>query len=232
MLRLKRRADDLEELIDQRGISHDDLERSLTDLEIANRWMGGRMTLLRHLLPKIEKVNSVLDVGCGPADMLRAIADESRRRDLKISLTGVDINPEVLVSARSRCKGYAEMSFIEASAASLPFADESFDVVISSLLLHHLSQAEAVKALSEMARVARTRVIIADLVRSPVAFTSVLLVGKLVFGKLSRYDGPVSIRRAYKPKELVEMARRAGLLNGRVYAGPVRMVLVYDKEGF
>jgi SAM-dependent methyltransferase len=229
MLSLRKRAQ-LEELLDRSDNPQSDLERSLSDLETANSRLGGRRALLRHALPLLDEASSVLDIGCGSADILRAISVESKRKGRMIKLSGVDAGPAALAIARSRSEAFPEIELVQSCATSLPFDDGSFDIVLSSLLLHHLEPESVVQALREAARVSRRRVVITDLIRSGLAFITVLLVGKLVFGRLSRYDGPVSVRRAYTPNELLGLAQEAGLTGCRVYTGPIRMALVYDKD--
>jgi ubiquinone/menaquinone biosynthesis C-methylase UbiE len=229
MLGLTKRAS-ITELLDQPDIPRRELERSLYDLEVANRWLGGRRAMLRHVLPLVGETFDVLDVGCGSADTLRALSEHASRNGCRIGLTGVDTSASILEIARSRNLGSSEMDLIQAGATSLPFDDSSFDIVVSSLVLHHLAPNDVVAALQEARRVTRSRIVVTDLVRSHMAFASALIVGTFVFGKLSRYDAPASVRRAYTPVELLSLANEAGLKDCRIFKGPVRMALVYDKE--
>jgi SAM-dependent methyltransferase len=216
-----------DELIDQADIPFGDLDRSLADLEWSNRWLGGRSALFSHLVPVVEQCDSFLDVGCGSGDMLRAVAE--RRAGLR--LVGLDLNPAVVDIARLRGGGRSDIDYVLGRAMALPFADNSFDVVFSSTFIHHLTEIELVESLREAARVARRRVVMADLVRSCLGWLGVWLVGRVAYGKLSRYDGPVSFRRAYLPDELAEFAGLAGLSGARIQRHRFyRMVLVYDKE--
>ncbi len=85
---------------------------------------------------------SVLEIGCGTGLILGRLAPVSARA------VGVDLSPRMLARARSR-----GLEVQVANAVSLPFADESFDVVVSFKVLPHVEQIEA--ALREAARVAR-----------------------------------------------------------------------------
>lgn len=216
----------IEELIDRRGIRRDELERSLLDLEFTNRWMGGRSSLAPHILPHLSDVGSVLDVGSGSGDMLRWVADEAGLSGYSLQLMGLDVHPEVLEIARRRCGKYPEISFVQGSAVALPFNDGAFDMVISSTFLHHLEPLEAVKALSEAARVARKWVVVSDLVRSRWAAAGTWVLGRFIFGRLSQYDGPASFLRAYSPTEMRQFAEKAGIGEFRLSAGPVHMALI------
>lgn len=230
MLVSRYRQDD-DELLDRPDIPIEEMERSLSDLEWTNRWLGGRRAVFSHIIPLIGRSSAFLDIGCGSADMLRGLADEGRKIGKKLHLVGVDLSPIVLSIAKSRCSDYPEISLVRSNATALPFATGSFDVVFSSTFLHHLGPEEAVSALREAARVARRRVVFSDLIRSNVGWIGVSIIGKFVFGRLSRYDGRVSFRRAYRPSELAHIAVQAGFKNYKIHVyGCYRMALVYDKE--
>jgi len=79
-------------------------------------------------------------------------------------------------------------------------------------LLHHFSPDQAVVVIREMARVARIGVIVDDLLRSRVGYVGARLLGALLTSnRLTRHDGPLSVRRAYRRPELAALLRRAGI---------------------
>ena len=91
--------------------------------------------------------------------------------------------------------------------------DSSFDVVHSSMVLHHLEPAAAVGLLAEMRRVARRAVIVNDLDRGRHWWLLArLLVALTTRNAYTRHDAPLSVRRAYRAAEVREMAARAGLV--------------------
>jgi ubiquinone/menaquinone biosynthesis C-methylase UbiE len=112
----------------------------------------------------------VLDVACGPGILTAALAPHARE------VVAFDITPEMLNRARQRCAaaGLANVSFREGSAADLPFADASFDTVVTRLSLHHFPQPG--RAIAEMARVLRPGglLVVADVVSSEDAEQSAL----------------------------------------------------------
>jgi SAM-dependent methyltransferase len=93
----------------------------------------------------------LLDVGCGPGRLAILLA----RRDLHV--TGVDLDPAMIERATANAAGIPDAgrrpSFTVADVASVPLADESQDVVVTTLSMHHWSDPRA--GLAEIARVLR-----------------------------------------------------------------------------
>jgi len=159
-----------------------------------------------------------LDVAAGGCDVGEALA--SRRKCRVVSL---DMNPRGLKMARQTAP-------VAGDALQLPFADRTFDAVICSLFFHHLTTAECVSVLREMWRVARRIVIVNDLHRNRVAHASIRVLSALFSrSTMFRNDSAASVRRAFRPAELVDVAKTAGV-PARVYRSfPYRLVLVATK---
>ena len=90
----------------------------------------------------------VLDIACGTGIVTRLAAEQVGPRG---TVAGLDINPGMLAVARSVSASGAAIAWHEASAESLPLADDSFDVVVSSLGLQFVP--DKALALREMRRV-------------------------------------------------------------------------------
>ena len=107
---------------------------------------------------------AVLDVGTGPGVLLVELG--KRRADLRLS--GVDLSPDMIASARRNLRPLGERAVAEVGdVTSLPFTDDSFDLIVSSLSLHHWDDPAA--AVPELARVLRPggRVLIYDFPFAP-----------------------------------------------------------------
>jgi ubiquinone/menaquinone biosynthesis C-methylase UbiE len=89
----------------------------------------------------------VLDVGCGTGALLRRLA---ARLPGEADLAGVDPAPQMLAEARKRLDG---VRLEQAAAEHLPFADASFDLVVSAMSFDHWADQEL--GLAECARVLR-----------------------------------------------------------------------------
>ena len=96
---------------------------------------------IHRLVRSLPETESYLDVGCGPASWLWKCG---------VHPVGVDISPDY-VEAYRKAGGEARVG----SATNLPFPDGSFGGVWSIGILHHLTDEEASKAVSEMTRVCR-----------------------------------------------------------------------------
>jgi ubiquinone/menaquinone biosynthesis C-methylase UbiE len=94
----------------------------------------------------------VLDVGCGTGNLLRATG----KRHPDVELVGVDPDLKMLARAESKTRrAGVEVRLDRGFAQELAFPDDSFDVVFSSLMLHHLDRASKDEMLAEVRRVLR-----------------------------------------------------------------------------
>lgn len=203
------------EMLDQSGHDPALLAGNLADLRRVNRWFGGvRLTIagLDVLTPDLRHGDSlrVIDVATGGADIPVAVAKWARRRGLRTHILATDRSAEILRLAE--CPGADRVDFAIADACHLPFADDSFDVAICSLVLHHLSPEEAVSMLQEMRRVARRGIVMNDLVRNWPGYAGAWLFSRaLTNNRLTRHDAPLSARRAYTRREMAALLSSAGL---------------------
>jgi ubiquinone/menaquinone biosynthesis C-methylase UbiE len=95
---------------------------------------------------------AVLDVGTGPGIFLVELAH--RRPDLR--LTGVDLSPDMVSAAQRNLAPYGHRASVRVGdAATLPFPDGTFDLIVSSISLHHWD--DVASAAPELARVLRPR---------------------------------------------------------------------------
>jgi ubiquinone/menaquinone biosynthesis C-methylase UbiE len=151
----------------------------------------------------------VLDVACGAAHASEPIAPHVRQ------IVGVDLTPALLRlgAQRLRDAGIANVLLQEANAESLPFLDESFDLVFCRASLHHFEHPE--RAIAEMVRVCRVggRVVLMDLI-VPAAEV------REQFDHVHRLLDP-SHMRAYTEPELAELL--PGGIDALVYADTTTM---------
>lgn len=104
-----------------------------------------------------------LDVAAGTGHVARALAPHVR------AIVALDAVEEMLVTGveQARSSGLRNIVFQRGEALALPYPDDIFDLVVTRLSLHHLSDPE--RAVAEMVRVCRQggRIVLVDLVRDP-----------------------------------------------------------------
>jgi SAM-dependent methyltransferase len=206
------------------GVEDEEAVRSLGDLRLVNRWLGGRRSLLRAVRPFLREGIRILDVGCGSADLPAWLR---RTTPARIMVVGVDLK---LLHLQQAPPGVHR---VVADVRQLPFPPLSFDVVTVSLFLHHFDAPEVGGVLRALFSLARRALVVNDLRRARVP----LLFGQAVFPLLFRSpvsvaDGLLSVRRGFRPQELEEAFASADLRGVRIWRRfPYRLVGVAERGG-
>jgi ubiquinone/menaquinone biosynthesis C-methylase UbiE len=175
------------------------VQASLADLRMFNRWFGGTRVMRKLMERVISRTGSRelrwLDVAGASGDIPKALERRFQRK-------GVTLKPLVLDRALDHLP--AGLPAVQGDALKLPFADAAFDAVSTSLLIHDFEPPEVRAFVREALRVARTAVLINELRRS---WTHLGLVyaGMPLFSKITRHDAPASVKKAYTIAELREM---------------------------
>jgi ubiquinone/menaquinone biosynthesis C-methylase UbiE len=192
------------------------------EMRFIHRIFGEMRALRRTLLRDLEQTEgpiSALDVGAGSGELLRQLQKWTSGR--QTFLAGAELNREATLSIRSDT-----ISAVQCDALKLPFEDKSFDFVFCSLFLHHLSDEAAVRLLAEMSRVAKNRIYAIDLNRQPVAYYLYKAIGSLFLQRFTVDDGALSIRRSFRPDELLRLAKAAGLRDVKVAHSRVNRLIL------
>jgi SAM-dependent methyltransferase len=219
------------EFIDTGDYTPREYDDFLIDIRRVNRWLGDssalRQTLLREISRGELKDFSVLDVGAGSGELLRVCGNFARAENREANLFGLELNPRSASAISEESRDFKNIYAIRADAFQLPFADQSFDFVISSLFLHHFTDESAPKILREMKRVARKKICVIDLERSAVSyFLYTKFVSLFLRSNLTKHDGALSILRGFREGELLKLAETAGIACANVQRHfPFRLVL-------
>jgi ubiquinone/menaquinone biosynthesis C-methylase UbiE len=199
------------EWMDEPGADPALVKKSLAYIRRINRLFGYNRATISHLeqfsrnwLPA-QRI-TILDIATGSGDVPHAILKWARRRGFDIRIVGLDRHP--VMSRLASADG--QLRSVRGDALRLPFADGSFDYAINSMFLHHLDEDDVVKVLSEMNRVARRGIIVADLVRDPRAYRWISLFS-LFANPMVRHDARVSVAQAFVKDEITKLSRRAGI---------------------
>jgi ubiquinone/menaquinone biosynthesis C-methylase UbiE len=126
-------------------------------------FFGRRRATFQTLIAaaRIEAAHHVLDVGCGTGYFARLIADTVGHGGLVV---GIDPSASMITYARRKVAPGSNCEFQVGAAEALQFPADHFDVVVSSLVMHHLPEDLRVRALQEMRRVLRAggRLLVAE----------------------------------------------------------------------
>jgi 2-polyprenyl-3-methyl-5-hydroxy-6-metoxy-1,4-benzoquinol methylase len=201
--------------MDQDGLSAAELDSALSFLEGANAFLGGWAMLRRriefwreHSAP--GETMTVLDVGTGAGDIPRRILAWGRERGVRVSVTGIDADERVLRIARRRAPAEPGLEFVRADLREFASRGRRFDYVLGSLVLHHVPPPELPGFLRLCGTLAERGMFFGDLRRGAAAYVGVR-AATMFAGRVSRHDGPLSVRRAFRPEELEAAAAEAGL---------------------
>lgn len=229
---------ELPEMMDRPDLYPGLLNDDLRNLARLNRLFGGRGVIRRRLVPLLHELApgepvALADIGSGAGDLCRLAVDLCREAGHPVHITSIDSHEEIQEYARSGSGSrYPEIEFSHGDARELPLRAGSVDLAICTLALHHFAREDAVIVLSEMWRISRRWTLVSDLSRSSQAYWGVWLATRFTGNKMTRYDGPMSVRRAYTEAELRAMAEEAGWKSARFYREPwFRMSLVGRKAG-
>ena len=228
--RFRQRSYELED-IDTGNYTPAEYEDCISEMQLVNRWMGDAHALKQTLLKDVEHHDvrefAILDVGAGSGELLRVAASWARGTGRHFKGVGLELNQQSAQAIVAGSKDFPEIASVRGDALRLPFADDGFDYVMCSLFTHHFRDEQVVHILREMSRVARRRIFVIDLHRDPVPYFFYTTLGKLVLkNRLIRHDGALSILRSFKPRELLNLGRAAGLRNVAVeHHFPARLVL-------
>jgi 2-polyprenyl-3-methyl-5-hydroxy-6-metoxy-1,4-benzoquinol methylase len=175
----------------------------------------------------------VLDVACGGGDVTLRLARAASRMGLKIQIDGCDLSETAVALASGRAaqiKTNTKCRFFQFNALSDNWPTD-YDVVCSSLFLHHLQQDSAEQWLSSAARAAKRLVLVSDLVRSHWGYLLACVFSRVMSrSPIVHYDGPVSVAGAFSLQELRDLAIRSGLKGATVKRRwPARMLLRWGK---
>ena len=192
-----------EEYLDAPDVDPAIVERSLRDVALANRLFGGARAVLAELEPVFDALRgrgeaTLLDVGTGLGDIPARARAAAARRGVALTTVGLDCAEELALASRQRTR-----LSVCASALALPVATKSVDVVTCSQLLHHFVESDARAVIAEMDRVARVRVVVADLHRSWGAAAGIWLASfPRGVHPVSRPDGVGAVMRGVSAGEL------------------------------
>jgi SAM-dependent methyltransferase len=209
------------EMMDLPGNPKELLVEDLRNLRTINRYLGGYRGVLKGLRGLVSKTRmsrfSLLDVGTGSGDIPKVIVQWARNQGIEAKVVALELDPVTVAEAAHQTQQWPEIVVVRADGMAPPFQETSFDFVLSSQMLHHFSDEKIVALLRTWSRIARKAILVSDLVRDPLAYYGVRVITHLFTrNEMTRFDGPLSVRRALTLNEWRELFRGAAIGSFRV----------------
>jgi SAM-dependent methyltransferase len=221
------------EIMDRPELSAADHHQALEGLERVNRISGTVRTLWNNIRPLVSDSREplrVLDLACGGGDVALGLWRLGQRCGAAMSVAGCDVNAVAVGHAAAKADALrADVHFFQHDVLHAPLPD-GFDVLTSTLFLHHLNDDQAVALMTSMRQTARRRVLVSDLIRGRLGYVLAWWGCRLVTRSyVVRTDGPLSVRAAYTIDEARALADRAGLSGATLTRHwPQRFLLKWD----
>lgn len=173
----------------------------------------------------------ILDVATGGGDLPIQLAQRGQRAGIRLHVEGCDISAtaqQQATRAAQEAGVYVHFFCQDVLRDPLP---TGYDVVLSSLFLHHLAEAEIVQLLQSMRAASTGLILINDLLRNALNYALVWLGTRLVTrSPIVHFDGLASVRSALTVRELQSLAEQAGLDGATVRPRhPCRMLLHWQQ---
>jgi SAM-dependent methyltransferase len=213
------------ELMDRPQPVTPELVSDLHNIRQLNRYFGS-YALIEHFLRRwIQPAAQlcVLDLATGSGDIPRLVIDYARKAGATVTVDAIDQQESTLKIARDLSADYPEINFktgdvltfgCSRGAVSPRRDDETYDIVLCSLALHHFADDAAVQLLERCRELSRRYVLVSDLRRGLLATVGAYLLTALVFrDPMTRTDARLSAARAFSYREFRSLAERAGWKN-------------------
>ena len=192
-----------EELMDADDLDPDVYAAVVHDLAKVNSWTLARrptLAFVERVMARRERSADplrILDVGFGDGDMLRAIHARATAEHWDVELTGVDLNPRSAPAAMAATTTEMTIEWITGDYGDL--AGRGWDVVVSSLVAHHMTRAQLIAFLQFMDRAAKAGWFVNDLHRHGVAYLGFPILARAMrWHPIVRHDGTLSVARSFR----------------------------------
>jgi 2-polyprenyl-3-methyl-5-hydroxy-6-metoxy-1,4-benzoquinol methylase len=203
------------ELMDDPACNETLLLRTVDQFRSINRLVGRYQTVLNRLVlddmaREPDRDYHFIDLGAGGCDIPVWLLGAARRRGFKLRITALDSDERIVAHARKTCAAVEGLDIQHAELADL-HRFGPVDYIYMNHVLHHLPDEIIPGVLRNMHRTARRRWIVSDLLRSRWSYLGFHVAGVFYHRSFAFEDGLRSIRRGFKPHELMAHARAAGI---------------------
>jgi 2-polyprenyl-3-methyl-5-hydroxy-6-metoxy-1,4-benzoquinol methylase len=220
--------------MDQPDLGIDRHHHALRGLARCNQWSRSSSILWRPIERFAKEAGRpvrLLDLACGAGDLAVELWRRGQEAGLPLDVHACDISDRAIEFARERAaqrEADVRVFALDALAQDIP---RDYDVLTCSLFLHHLNDTEAEELLRRMAAATRKMVLVNDLTRGLTGLLLAHIVTRiLTTSDVVHTDAPLSVKAAFKLREVRELARRVPLPGATVsWRWPCRFLLMWRR---
>lgn len=213
------------ELMDDFTLNDKDFEKNIAELVILNKWFGSQKTLLTAL-KKVQqrfanlfqqRTLTLVDLGCGTGDLLYAMSRWFSQKNLPINLMGIDANP-LMIRKANQIYSQTNIEYKNMNFLSVDFTKLQFDIVTLNSVCHHFDNSLLIQLLTQLKKQTRVAIIINDLHRHPISYFFIKYFARwFMLSTTTQHDGPLSILRAFKRKEIIYILQMANITSFKLH---------------
>jgi 2-polyprenyl-3-methyl-5-hydroxy-6-metoxy-1,4-benzoquinol methylase len=204
------------ELMDDPQLGTAEHYKALRGLALINRFSDSAGLLWRAMRdvahPTAGQPLRVLDIATGGGDVPIRLYQLATAAGMAVQIDACDVSERAIDYARKQAR-LADVPIhfypLDILSHDIP---RQYDVVMSSLFMHHLPTSDVKLVLMKMRRAARQAVIVNDLLRCRRHYWMAVLWTRLTFAsRVVRIDGPLSVRASFTLQEMQQLFAAAGM---------------------
>ncbi|KTD18776.1 methyltransferase [Legionella lansingensis] len=204
----------------------------LKKLFLVNKYFGFFRSTQKLLKPA-PKTATLIDVGCGSGLFLLHLSNYFPH----MNMLGIDINPDAILEGQSELNRWRNRELAQKVAFATQelhevLAIKNVDILLATLLCHHLSDEELVTFFQQAYQKTNWMVIINDLHRHRLAYWLFACFSPLLFrNRLITHDGLISIQRGFTRAELKTLLAKANIADYQIkWCWPFRWQIILKKN--
>ena len=202
-----------EEIMDDLDYNGPILHDALNKLAKINQLLGGNGVTINGLKKALKNHSkseaiTIIDLGCGGGDILREVSRFGNRNGYKFHCIGIDANQHTVNYANTLSETYANIEFKAIDIFSEEFKALNYDLVLTTLFLHHFKNDELVSFLKPVLEKAKLGIVVNDLHRHKIAYYLFKMLCVTIKNKTIIEDGLTSVLRGFKRQELEDISQQ------------------------
>lgn len=229
---LSGRDTQIREKMDDPDCDIDLLKNTYRQFSTINKLLGGWRGIYKRFIRPIGRSSNrpvtILDIGCGGGDIVKYLSELSDQDNLDITFTGIDPDHRAIEYAQNHCS-LNNIQFRQISSSELVGRGESYDIVISNHLLHHLHHEQLLNLCKDAEQLCGKLALFNDIERSDLGYAAFRTISPILFkNSFISEDGITSIKRSFTKDELRNAVTEQWSVQRKF---PFRLLATYSPEG-